>query len=230
MSTASGPQPPKIVARKPVAQAEADGSELLDGDSYTAERYQRVDLCERDLRHTTFTECAFVGTGLTGTDLTGAHLVDSDLSEIDAAQVKAPRSRWRHSTLTRSRLGAVEAYESNLDGLVVADTKVSYLNARSAIWSDVLLRGCVIDELDLVGAQLTRVRFDGCRIGSLDLSHTSCRDVDLRTAEVREIAGLTGLRGCTITPEQLTDLSGALAEQLGIFVVDASSAGGPGPS
>lgn len=218
MPKATAPLPPKIPSRKRPAQTDADGSDLLDGDSYAAERYDRVDLSGRDLRHSTFSECAFVGTVLTGADLTGAHLVESDLAEVEAAHLSAARSLWRHSTVSRSRLGAVEAYEGTFDGLVVADTKISYLNARSATWKDVLLQRCVIDELDLVGAQLTRVRFDGCQIGSLELSRTGCRDVDLRSAELRQISGLAGLAGCVITPEQLYDLSGALAGHLGIVV------------
>jgi uncharacterized protein YjbI with pentapeptide repeats len=216
------PQAPKIPSLKRPAQTEADGSALLDGDSYAAECYQRVDLSGRDLRHSTFSECAFVGTDLTGADLTGTHLVESDLSEVEAAHLTAPRSLWRHSTVSRSRLGAVEAYEANFDGLVVADTKISYLNARSATWKDVLLQRCVVDELDLVGARLIRVRFEECQIGSLELSRTSCRDVDLRPAELRQISGLAGLAGCTISPEQLYDLSGALAGHLGIVVAAAT--------
>ncbi|MFT4167084.1 MAG: hypothetical protein QM650_17750 [Microlunatus sp.] len=97
-----------------------------------------------------------------------------NLTEIEAAHLRAPRSLWRQSRLTRSRLGAVEAYEAKLDQLVFSDSKISYLNARGSVWSDVLVQHCAIDELDLTG--------------------------------------------CTISNEQLYDLSGALAAQLGINV------------
>lgn len=218
MPNATGPKPPKIPTPKRAARTPSDGTALLDGDSYGAELYERIELSDRDLRHTSFSECAFVGTDLTGSDLTGAHLVECDLAEVEAASLTAPRSLWRHSTMGRSRLGAVEAYEGTFDGLVITDTKISYLNARSATWKDVLLQRCMIDELDLVGAKLSRVRFEGCQIGSLELSTTTCVDVDLRGAELRQISGLAGLRGCTITAEQLYDLSGPLAEHLGIVV------------
>ncbi|HVK35125.1 MAG TPA: pentapeptide repeat-containing protein [Microlunatus sp.] len=218
MPSPTDPRPPKIPTRKRTAQTPTDGRALLDGDSYAAERYDRADLTDRDLRHSTFSECTFTGTTLTGADLTGAHLVESDLTEVEAASLTAPRSLWRHSTLSRSRLGAVVAYEASFDGLVVADTKISFLNARSSTWKDVLLQRCVIDELDLVGAKLTRVRFENCQIRSSELTGTTCRDVDLRSAELREISGLAGLGGCTISPEQLYDLSGALAAHLGIVV------------
>lgn len=196
-----------------------DGQRLLDGDSHALVRYEQVALTDLDLRHSTFSECAVTGCDLTGSDLTGAHLVESELAEIEATQLTAPRSLWRHSTLARSRLGAVEAYEAHLDGLVITDAKISYLNARSSTWKDVLVRGCVIDELDLVGAKLSRVRFESCQIRSLELSRATCRDVDLRSAELREISGLAGLAGCTISQHQLDDLSGALAAHLGIVVL-----------
>jgi uncharacterized protein YjbI with pentapeptide repeats len=210
--------PPRIPSRKPLTRQPWTGEKLLDGDSHAGQLYERADLSGLDLRHSTFSECAFVGCDLTDADLTGAHLVESDLTEIEATHLRASRSLWRHSTMARSRLGAVEAYEANFDGLVVADCKISYLNARSATWKDVLLQRCVIEELDLVGAKLTRVRFESCQIRSLELSRTSNTDVDLRGAELRQISGLAGLTGCTITPEQLYDLSGALAEHLGISV------------
>jgi uncharacterized protein YjbI with pentapeptide repeats len=216
--TPTGPRPPKTLIRKRVAQTPADGRALLDGDSYAMELFERVDLSDRDLRHSTFSECTFAGTTLTGADLTGAHLVESDLTEVEAAHLTAPRSLWRHSAISRSRLGAVVAYEGSLDGLVIADTKISFLNARSGTWKDVLMQRCVIDELDLVGAKLTRVRFEDCQIRSLELTGTTCHDVDLRTADLREISGLAGLGGCTISPDQLHDLSGALAAHLGILV------------
>jgi uncharacterized protein YjbI with pentapeptide repeats len=210
--------PPRIPSRKPLTRQPWTGEKLLDGDSHATQVYERVDLSGQDLRHSTFSECAFLGCNLTDTDVTGTHLVESDLAEIESAHLPASRSLWRHSSLARSRLGAVEAYEASFDGLVVADTKISYLNARSATWKDVLLQRCVIDELDLVGAKLARVRFESCQIGSLDLTRTTNADVDLRGAELRQISGLTGLAGCTISPEQLDDLSGPLASQLGITV------------
>lgn len=222
MPTPTVPRPPKIPTRRPAAQREGDGGALLDGDSYAAERYEQVDLTDRDLRHSTFSECTFSGSILTGADLTGAHLVESELTEVEAAHLTAPRSLWRHSTVRRSRLGAVVAYEGSLDGLVVSDTKISFLNARSGTWKDVLLQRCVIDELDLVGAKLTRVRFEDCQIRSLELTGATCTDVDLRSADLREISGLAGLGGCTISPEQLSDLSGALAAHLGIVVAASS--------
>lgn len=223
MPNTPAPRPPKLATRRAVERIPWDGHRLLDGDSHATVRYDRAELVDLDLRHSTFSECVFVGCDLTGTDLTGAHLVESELTEVEAAHLKAPRSLWRHSALARSRLGAVEAYEANLDGLVVADAKISYLNARSSTWSDVLLQRCVIDELDLVGAKLSRVLFEDCQVRSLDLSRSTCRDVDLRALDLREIHGPTGLAGCTITPEQLYDLSGALAEHVGITVLDRSA-------
>ncbi|HEY5784920.1 MAG TPA: pentapeptide repeat-containing protein, partial [Microlunatus sp.] len=78
MPTPTVPRPPRIPTRRPAVRREGDGEALLDGDSYAAERYGQVDLTDRDLRHSTFSECTFAGATLTGADLTGAHLVESD--------------------------------------------------------------------------------------------------------------------------------------------------------
>lgn len=212
------PVEPRIAPRRQVTRTRWDGERLLDGDSHATQSYERVELTDLDLRHSTFSECAFTGVDLTGSDLTGAHLVETELTEVEAAHLSTPRSLWRRSAVTRSRLGAVEAYEANLDQLLLADCKISYLNGRGSTWSDVLVQHCVIDELDLLGAKLNRVRFEDCQIRSLGLDRASCRSVDLRGAELRELTGLTGLAGCTISSEQLYDLSDALAAHLGIHV------------
>ena len=222
MSNPTEPHPPKIATRRPVARTRWSGERLLDGDSHATQVYEQVELTDLDLRHSTFSECTFTGCDLTGTDLTGTHLVESDLAEIEAAHLTAPRSLWRHSPLTRSRLGAVEAYEANLDQLVLADSKISYVNARGSIWSDVLVQRCVIDELDLVGAKLTRVRFEDCQIRSLGVDRASCRSVDLRDAELREVTGLAGPAGGTRRNAQVFDLSRAPAAELGISVAPPS--------
>lgn len=212
------PLQPKIATRRQVVRTRWDGERLLDGDSHATQSYENVELTDLDLRHSTFSECSFVGVDLTGSDLTGAHLVESELTEIEAAHLTAPRSLWRRSFLTRSRLGAVEAYEANLDQLVITDSKISYLNGRGSTWSDVLIQRCMLDELDLMGAKLHRIRFEDCQIRTLGIDRASCRSVDLRGAELREVTGLAGLSGCTISSEQLYDLSGAMAAHLGIQV------------
>ena len=54
------------------------------------------------------------------------------------------------------------------------------------------------------------------RIDRLDCTGAKLADVDLRGARLTDIGNIEGLRGASISIEQLLDLAPALAERLGI--------------
>jgi uncharacterized protein YjbI with pentapeptide repeats len=92
------------------------------------------------------------------------------------------------------------------------------VNLRGARLTDVSFGDCVIDELDLGGATLQRAAFPGTRIGRLLAPEARLTDVDLRGARVDDIEGVEGLRGATVSLDQLLDLAPTLAARLGILV------------
>lgn len=53
----------------------------------------------------------------------------------------------------------------------------------------------------------------------LDLTRARLAGADLRGADLRELDGLGGLAGTTISSDQLLELAGPLAAHLGITVV-----------
>jgi uncharacterized protein YjbI with pentapeptide repeats len=117
-----------------------------------------------------------------------------------------------------SRIGAAELYESHWRSLEVVGSKLGYLNARSTVWQDVIFRDCVIDELDLGSATISRLAFERCEINTLDATRARCTDVDLRGARLHAIKGLGGLAGAWITGHQLTELAPLLAAHLKIDI------------
>jgi uncharacterized protein YjbI with pentapeptide repeats len=96
--------------------------------------------------------------------------------------------------------------------------KIDYLNLRDTRLHEVRLTGVTIGDLDLAGARAARVTLTDCRVGRLDVTRAQLRDVDLRGADLRGIDGTAGLKGATISEQQLLDLAGALAEHLGLTV------------
>ena len=218
MPSTPRPRPPEQVTLTlpPLTDTRAD--EVAGDERHEALRFTQVDLSGLDLAHATFAECLFERVAFSETDLRGAHFVESRLSQVDAPVFTAPRSSWRRVVVERSRLGAVETYETTWRSLLVTDCKLGYLNARSSAWQDVTLRGCSIDELDLSSAKLTRVAFVDCRIGTLRAAGATLVDVDLRGARLEVIDGLAGLAGAWVSEHQLTELAPLLAEHLKIRV------------
>lgn len=97
--------------------------------------------------------------------------------------------------------------------------KVDFLNLRGSKLTDVLISGCIINELDLGAARATRVKLEDCTIGSLDLTGSKLKDFDLRGTAFRKISGLGSLSGLVIDEYQLGLLAPLIAAHLGVTVL-----------
>nr|WP_277818596.1 pentapeptide repeat-containing protein [Cellulosimicrobium arenosum] len=111
-------------------------------------------------------------------------------------------------------------YESTWHGVHLVGCKLGFVNLRGADLHDVLFTDCTIDELDLVQARATRVAFVGTRVRRLDVQASTLEHVDLRGADLDEIAGVRSLAGATVGELQLARLAPLLADALGVTVQD----------
>jgi uncharacterized protein YjbI with pentapeptide repeats len=209
------PEPPRIerIALPPLTDPSLDS-----GDVHEGERYEGLDWWGTDREFWSFTGCAFHRVGLDGTRLRGVHFHQVTLAGIDAPDFAAPRSEWRNVSLTESRLGSAELYESVWRSVTLSGCKINYLNARTATWQDVVFADCSLGELDLGDARVARLAFRDCRIETLTLSGARLAEVDLRGAGLSRIVSVAGLAGAWVTQTQLSDLAPLLAEHLQIRV------------
>ncbi len=97
--------------------------------------------------------------------------------------------------------------------------KIDFLNLRAAKVTDLLITGCIINELDFSGATLTRVAFKDCTIGTLDVRAATLKDVDLRTSDFRTLNGVGSLAGAVIDDYQLQLMAPLLAAHVGLKVL-----------
>ncbi len=218
MPSPAGPKPPLTGPVLLPELVDTDPAAVVRGDNREREHYQPADFTGADLANTSFAECSFAGGSLTEADLRSVHLVETVLADVEATVFAAPRASWRSVTIDRSRLGAVEIYQSSWRAVEVSDCKLSYVNARGSTWTDVVFRNCVIDELDLSGAKIRRISFDGCRIGTLQLTQTVWSDADLRHADIAHLTDLAGLAGAWVSDDQLRLLAPLLAAHLKINI------------
>ncbi|MCA0295805.1 MAG: pentapeptide repeat-containing protein [Actinobacteria bacterium] len=148
----------------------------------------------------------------------GASVVGSVLDGVEVVGLSAAGSSWWNVEVTGSRIGSAELYDSAWRCVTFTRCKLGYLNLRNAQLTDVAFVDCVIEDLDLGRASATRVAFPGSRIGRLEVTGSKLTDVDLRPARLGEVSNLEGLRGASITFDQLLDLAPGLAARLGIKV------------
>ncbi|MDM7829711.1 pentapeptide repeat-containing protein [Cellulomonas edaphi] len=164
-------------------------------------------------------ECMFTGCSLDGVRLEHARIIDTTIADSRAGALHAASATWQDCAWSDVRFGAVQAFASTWTRVRVTGGKIDYLNLRDSRLDDVTFAGVVIDELDLARVRASRLRFEDCQVRRLVLGGATLKDADLRGIDaLREIEGIDGLAGATISPGQLVDLAPALANHAGLRV------------
>ncbi|MFD5821898.1 pentapeptide repeat-containing protein [Nesterenkonia xinjiangensis] len=214
------PHPPRLDLRAPADLLPGELRELVVSQHAEGLRFTEQTLTGEDLTGARLVECELLDVELQDVALTGATVAESRLVRLTSPHLAAARSTWRAVEILGSRVGVAELHDAGISELRIADSKLDLVNLRSASLTDVVLDGCTLTELDLGAAKVRRMQVRDCGIGTLDLTGADLQHVDLRGARVSRIVGLAGLRGTTISPEQLMDLAPAFAEHLGLDVQD----------
>jgi uncharacterized protein YjbI with pentapeptide repeats len=212
------PRPPALAFG--VLDADAT-SAFLDAEGDDLEEVEVVDVAVSELRweiRRRLSDSRLRGLTCRTWKAPALTLINCRLEQLDVVALSAPNAGWANTEVLTSRIGSVEAYDADLRQVAFTGCKLGYVNLREAILNDVSFTDCVIEDLDVSRAKATRVALSGCRITRLELGHSSLRDVDLRGAELADVTDPEGLRGATISPDQLFDLAPILAARLGLIV------------
>lgn len=121
---------------------------------------------------------------------------DGDVFTQDLSGVSAPNSRFLECTFQRCDLSNFRAPRARFAETSLYAVHGAGLDLAQSSWSDALVQGARLGAVAMYGAELSRVRFEGCKIEFLNL------------------------RGATVSALQLIDLGPALADELGITVAD----------
>lgn len=200
--------------------------ELAEGFAGDLGAHEKVDglrfagtvLDGLDLAGVSLSECKLDGVSAHETDLRASTLVDVAIDRLNAPILSAPRSTWRNLVVMGSRVGSAELYESTLRSVHFVGCKFGYLNLRGSSFLDVRFSDCVIDELDLGGATAERLDFQTTETRVLDVTRARFTNIDVRELQFRQVNGLEGLRGATMSELQVAELAGVFAAHLGIVV------------
>ena len=185
--------------------------------------YEAIELVERDVAgqiavSSSFMGCRIERCRLDDLDLRHARITDSLLADNDATSLNAGDGTWRDTLMTGGRIGALTASSASWSGVRLRGIKLDFLDLNGAKVSNTVIEDCVIGELELADADLRRVRFPGSSIGILGSSGARLTDVDLSGARLRTIGSIAGMRGATLSADQLVDLAPLLAAHVGIKI------------
>ena len=220
-SARAGTAAPRLTPLQLGALAPLDASVFTDPDGDDLEQVDVRDLRVGELRWNVRRRVdASAIIGLAGTSLTarGLTLTDTRLERIDLLSIAAPAAGWRDVEVSASRIGSLELYDANFRRVSFVGCKLGFVNLRGSDLADVAFTDCVIEDLDLMRATASRGALTRCRVDRLEVTGARLTDVDLRGAQLADISGIEGLRGVTISLDQLLDLAPVLAGRLGIRV------------
>ena len=128
---------------------------------------------------------------------------------------------WTDVEIVGSVFAGTIAYDAQMRRVQLHDSKADSVNLRGAQLQDVSFVDCQLSHVDFAGATLIDVSFPGSSLHGAAFDNAHLKNVDFRHAHELEItSGWDALKGATITTSQLVMLAPALAEVLGIAVVD----------
>lgn len=195
-----------------------DAHALEPGDQRDRERLTADGVVRVGASRASLQQCSLEFTDVDDVDLEHARLIECLLKEPGVTTLRAAEATWRGVEICGGRIAALEAPEARWDAVRISGARIGYLNLRDAAVTDAVIADCRVDTLDLASATLTRVQLSDCRIGELITTHATLRHVDLRGTSLQAISGVLGLAGAVVSPEQLVDLAGPLAEACGLQV------------
>jgi len=163
------------------------------------------------------------GSKLVGVTMTGAILEkfecsDTEWIKLEAAAVQAYRTNLLRVTMTDCRLTGAEFAEGHFEDCVFKNVKFDEAGFRFASFKRVRFENCMLRAADFSNAKLSQVTFTGCDLEEANFVSANCANVDITTEDVTAVEGILGLKGATISTEQLMQLAPLLASELGFQV------------
>ena len=216
---ADRPRPPRITPIADVAREMIDPSELRTHTNLELVEISG-DLSGTDLEGLGLSESRISDVSARELRMRSASFVETILERVDTPVLGAASISFRDVVIRDSRLGSAELYDSTWQSVHFTGCRLGYLNLRSARITDLLFTDCTIDELDLSSAVVSRMAFRDTSVRALTLHGARLTDADLRTLDPGRIDGIEGLRGASLSPDQVQALAPALAQALGIHIAD----------
>ena len=196
-----------------------DGPTPSRGGDFFQMSWTTLD-AQTDAAHATITECTLIDASVERLDLSGATLVDVEVRDVRATTLAARGSRLRRVRITGGRIGTLDLADADVDEVELRGMRIDYVSLAAARVTDLLIADCTIGTLDMPQAVLSRVAFADSRADDVDTRGLRAKDLDLRGLEAVSYLDPASLRGATLSARQIEYLAPALADALGIRVLD----------
>ncbi|MEO6761369.1 MAG: pentapeptide repeat-containing protein [Candidatus Saccharimonadales bacterium] len=154
-----------------------------------------------------------------GTVLENLELSDVECLRLEGAALQAYKTFFLRVNMVDCRLTGAEFAEGHFEDCTFKNVKFDQAGFRFASFKRVIFDSCVLEQADFSNAKLTDVTFTDCSLDNSSFVSASCTNVDVTSEDLTMIKGVLGLKGSTLSSEQVIQLAPLLASELG-FIVD----------
>lgn len=160
------------------------------------------------------------GVLLASAQIAKCEMTDIECRKLEAAALSAPGANLLRVCVMDSRCTGAEFGDGLFKDCVFKNVKFDQAGFRFVRFERVVFENCVLRQADFSNAKLTNVIFSGCDFEGCNFASAMCKDVDVSGQDITLVKSILGLKGATISPEQLIQLAPLLASELGFAVKD----------
>lgn len=154
----------------------------------------------------------------TGLSLDKLEMTDVVCDKAEGAALGAYKANLLRVSMADCRFIGAEFAEGHFEDCTFRNIKFDEAGFRFATFKRVRFDGCILRQADFTNAKLTHVTFDNCDLDGTNFVSAHCGAVDVSGESLAQVRGLLGLKGATISAEQLIQLAPLLASELGFHV------------
>jgi uncharacterized protein YjbI with pentapeptide repeats len=147
-------------------------------------------------------------------------MTDSVCVKLEAAALQAYKANLLRVELIDCRMTGTEFAEGQFEDCLFRNVKFDDSGFRFASFKRVRFENCILRQADFTGAKLTHVVFRECELEAANFVSAQAAHVDITGEDLTLAKGLLGLKGATISSEQLMQLAPLFAAELGFHVED----------
>lgn len=149
-------------------------------------------------------------------DITNAMLENFTALNVTCYQAAVIRAKS-----TKANMTGVQLPDAHVKDAVFTKCRINLSNFRKVSFERCAFIDCDLTEADFAGAQLTNVLFEDCIVAEADFSNAFCRRVEFNRTNLSSIKGIAGLKGATITQQNMIELAPLLSSEAGIHIFDS---------
>jgi len=181
---------------------------VIEGEDISNLRIKRVSIDESQITKTSFS----------GVNIEKLATKDCVYKDCDFTASSLADSTWHVVEIIGARCSGTQLQNSTFKNVLFKGCKIELANFRFSRLENVIFEDCMINDIDFYSANLKNVVFDGSSIENISFAGARLKNVDLSGARIDSVKNSAGLKGATISYEQLTALSPYFAQELGILI------------